>query len=234
MPRVWLNEGTGNEPGWTAWCLDLMGLATWAPSEAEVLGRIPQKVNEYRLWLERHDMEARPWDRVVSVVERRSGNEVLFGEDLEPCTAQDVDLAIRLLSASRADLLEAVHSLPAAALDWDPPYRSFAEWASWRTARQILAHVANTETHYYLPNVGYAPQLEPARPDGDWQEFLPRHRQETLRRLNELAEAEDRARITRQPEEWSARKVLRRLVRHELLHMKSIARIGREYERRHA
>jgi hypothetical protein len=206
-----------------------MGFATWAASEEDVLARVPGKLEEYRLWLSGHEVQIPVRSGDAAVVERVRGNEVLFSEDIGPCSQEEVDLAIELLSHSRADLLAAVHSMPSGALDWDPPYRSFAGWASWRTVRQILAHIANTESHYYLPSIGYEPRIEPALADGDWEEFIELHRAETLRNLRDLRDSVDRSRVTRDEEEWSARKVLRRLVRHELLHLKSVVRIGKEY-----
>lgn len=231
--NIWLHRAVGNEPGWNAWCLDLLGFATWAPTESSVLARVPKKLDEYRAWLAAHGIRAQQGGGGVHVVERVCGDEVIFSRDAEPCEIDELDHTIRLLSASREDLLITVSSLQSDAHDWDPPYKSFGAWASWRTVRAILAHIANTETHYYLPSVGCEPRLAPAAPDGDWEEFLPKHRQETLQFLNELRSAADRARVSRDQEEWSVRKVLRRLVRHELLHWKSIRRIGCEYQRRH-
>ncbi len=98
----------------------------------------------------------------------------------------ELDRTAELLSASRADLIATVSSLPEDALCWDPPYRSFAQWAGWRSIRAILAHVANTETHYYLPNIGYQPELAIAVPDDDWETFLPEHRQQTVDFLAEV------------------------------------------------
>jgi len=62
--------------------------------------------------------------------------------------------------------------------------------------------------------------------------FLPAHREETVTFLRKLATSPDRARVNfGEGEAWSVRKVLRRLVWHELLHLKSIRRIGRDFER---
>lgn len=232
--RIWLHEAVGNESGFTAWCLDLPGFATWAPTEREVIARVPAKLDEHRAWLARHGLPVPAAGHAVEVVERMRGDEVLFARDAEPCSIGELDRTVRLLAASREDLLATVRALPAAALDWDPPYRDFAGWASWRTVRAILAHVANTETGYYLPAIGYERRLAPAPPGGDWEDFLPAHRKETLRFLDGLRATADRARVSRGVEAWSVRKVLRRLVRHELLHWKSIRRIGREHARRRA
>jgi len=231
--RIWLHECLGNEVGWNAWCLDLLGFATWAPSEHDVLERVPGKLEEHFEFLAAHGFPPPRRSPGLQVVERVSGDEVLFSADKAAVSPEQVDLTMELLAASRSDLLDTVGKLPEAALDWDPPYRSFLSWATWRTVRQILAHLANTETHYYLAWIGFAPRSSPAPADGDWREFLGEHRAETLSCLQELRDSPDRRRIASgNGEEWSAAKVLRRLVRHEILHTRSIARIGREYAAR--
>lgn len=229
--RVWLHEMTGNETGWMAWCLDFHGFATWASSEAEVLGGVPTKLAEYQRWLAEHGLACPKVGGDVQVVERVRGNEILFSWDYAPCGADEIDLTLRLLSASRSDLVKTIEVLPEAALDWDPPYQAFAEWATWRSIRAILAHLANCETHYYLSAVGHESQLPPASPDGDWATFLVAHREETVAFLRRLAASPDRARVCFGDDgAWSVRKVLRRLVWHERLHWKSIRRIGWDFE----
>jgi hypothetical protein len=233
-----LHEGTGDEPGWTAWALDRLGFATWAPTREEVLARVPAKLEEDAAW--RRGTEhaggadlggptagGRGGDPTVRIVEELAGDEVLFVADRAPAPPELVDLALRLLDATRADLLGAVEPLPPALLDRDPPYRRFASWATWRTIREVLLHVANTETHYYLPFLGYRSAGAPASAGGDWRVPLARSRAETTAFLRELRGAADLARVTSGPRgDWSARKVLRRLVRHEILHTRSIRRIA--------
>lgn len=236
--RVWLQEMTGNEVGWVAWCLDVQGFATWAETEGEVLARVPGKLEAHKAWLARHGLvgvaasseASNGAASGVEVVDTARGNEVLFLPDCEPCEVSEIELTLRLLSASRADLVQTVEGLPEQALDWDPPYRAFLDWATWRSVRQILAHVANCETHYYLPAIGGKSQLPAASPEGDWHQFLAAHRAQTVSFLEQLKESRDRARVIVGGEAWSVRKVLRRLVWHELLHWKSIRRIGREFE----
>ncbi|MDP3179091.1 MAG: DinB family protein [Spirochaetaceae bacterium] len=231
--RVWLQEMTGNETGWMAWCLDVDGFATWARCEIEVLGKMPAKLAEHRAWLASRGLASPDVGNDVRVVERVRGNEALFSPDFAPCEAEDIERALLLLAASRADLLRTVEALPGEALDWDPPYRAFAAWARWRSARSILAHVANCETHYYLPAIGHESRLPPASPEGDWARNLAAHREETVAFLLGLKSSPDRARIDfADGEAWSVRKVLRRLVWHELLHLKSIRRIGGDFEDR--
>jgi hypothetical protein len=228
--QVWLHRWTGSESGWSAWSLDLLGFATWAPSESQVLARVPLKLDEYLAWLDSHGLTRPKVSPGVEVVERISGDEVMFSADGLAVSPDLIDLTIRLLDASRCDLLNTLEQLPDAALDWSPPYRSFAPWATWRSVRQILAHIANTETHYYLGSIGCSPRVAAARDDGDWLAFLAEHRVEAVDLLRGIRDSGDRCRLTRREDgDWSVAKVLRRLVWHELLHLKSIRRIGHEF-----
>jgi len=232
---VWLHEARGNETGWNAWLPDLPGFATHADTEAAVLNRLPTKAEEHIRWLRAHDLPEAQATRPesFSVAERVTGDEIIFSGDRGPATDREFSLALRLLECSRSDLLAVLARMPEAALDWDPPYRDFAGWATWRTIRQILAHISNTETHYYLAAIGCIPDMPPAEPDADWRRHLPAHRLAAIDFLEEVRLSDDRARLRDVvDDQWSVRKVLRRLVRHELLHLKSITRIGREFEQR--
>jgi hypothetical protein len=105
----------------------------------------------------------------------------------------------------------------------------------------ILAHLANGETHYYTAMIGHTSRRQPAEPDDDWREYLPAARAEAVAFLLALKVSPDRVRVsepwrdsrragTQGSEAWSVRKALRRMVRHELLHTRSIRRILREWE----
>ena len=126
------------------------------------------------------------------------------------------------------DRLATVKGLPESLLDWDPPYRRFASWAWWHTIRQILEHIALTEVHDYLPKIGFSGKTLPRLEAIDWQKQLSFSRRETEGFLAELTNHNDRARVSEANEVWSVRKVLRRLIWHELLHWKSIRRIVRD------
>ena len=167
----------------------------------------------------------------VEVVTHEKGDEILFEPDREPAASEEIDLAIRLLAASRRVLLATLEGASDALLDWDPPYRRFASWADWRTIRATLAHVANGETHYYTRCIGFECSSKPATPHDDWQAFLPRSRAEAVAFPRSVASSPDRARVATPDlgfgaEPWSVRKALRRMVRHEILHGRSIRRIA--------
>jgi hypothetical protein len=222
--RIWLLH-TRAGGGVQAWGLDQLGFATWSPTRDEVLERTPAKFDEHHTWLTAHGFDDPRPSPGVDVIEEVAGNEILFTADLAPATAEEVALTAALLDASRTDLLEELASLPDGALDWDPPYREFAAWARWRTIRQIVAHLANTETHYYLPALGLGPQFPPVSSRSDPESFLADRRATTLSALESLESTPVRA-----EDGWSVRKVLRRLVWHERLHTKSIRRIHGVYD----
>lgn len=235
--EVWLWLGHDGGPGVEARAPERLGFGTWAPCEAALLDKLPVKLAEYRDWRARHGAPLESFEDGFEVAGRVEGHEVLLPAEHEPATVAEIELTAKLLEATRRDLLAVLRRAPDGALDWDPPYAEFAEWADWRTIRANLAHVANSETHYYLRNVGYEPASPAADPQGDWQSFLPAARAHTVACLDDLARSADRARVRSVDagfgvEPWSVRKALGRLVGHEILHTKSIARIVATYAQR--
>ena len=229
--KVWLHEWEGNEWGWNAWSLNHLGFATWAPSRDEVLNRTPCKFGEYRMWLDQHENDIPAAEsKGIIVAEAISGNEVAFEYDFILAEPEEIMRCLELLKFSRQGLPAIVEVLPESLLDWDPPYQRFANWARWRTIRQILEHIALTEVGYYLPNIGFSGKILPWSEAADWRKQLSSSRRETEQFLADLITHNDRARISETDEVWSVRKVLRRLIWHELLHWKSIKRIVREYK----
>lgn len=237
--RIWLHEGNDGEPGVTALGLDHLGFATWAEDVPRVLDRVPVRFEAYRAWRASHGLAIESETGAVEVVDHVAGHEVLFGPEREAASPEEVDLTIRLLGYSRADLVRDIEAAPVEALDWDPPYRRFASWADWRTIRAVLAHIANGETQYYTRNIGHEPLSAPADPAGDWRAFLRQSREEAVAFLVGLRDSPDRCRVRALDcgygeEWWSVRKALRRMVAHERMHHSSILRILREFDGRRA
>jgi hypothetical protein len=146
--RVWLQEGHDGEPGVEALGLDFIDFSTWARSETEAIDKLPSKFKEYSEWRSHHGLPVTIESLDVDIVGRFVGNEILLPPDLEPAQVEDIDLTMRLLACSRADLVAQLEAAPEGVLDWDPAYERFAPWADWRTIRANLAHIANGETHY--------------------------------------------------------------------------------------
>jgi hypothetical protein len=235
--RVFLHEGHDGEPGVEAWVPELIGFATWAPSRSAAIVQLPGKLADHLVWLRRHGAADVVDLARFEAFDDVHGNEILLPGDEIPVDRSDIDLAIRLLGHSRADLLAEIERAPEAVLDWDPPYRRFAPWASWRTVRANLAHIAAGETHYYLANIGHNSPSPPPAAGDDWRSALAASRSEALGFLADLRSSSDLARVAHVDdgfgeEHWSVRKVLRRMIRHEILHWKSIRRICAAYASR--
>lgn len=240
--NVWLVSGGDAEPGVQAWSLDHLGFATWGPTKKEVLDRVPRKLEAHLQWMAEHQLPGQQvHDQRLEVIEEVSGHEPLFGHDRKTATIGEIDLAMTLLRATYDDLFGLLNNVPDAFLSWEPPYRRFADWADWRTVAGTLAHMANAESHYYLAMIGYEAQRETVTSEDDWQDYLPSVRSDSIECLAHLRSSADRARVQRhirrsrrapagEVEEWSVRKALRRIVRHDLLHTRSIQRIRQQWE----
>ena len=240
--QVWLISGTDAEPGIQAWSVNHLGFATWAPTRKKVLDRVPTKLAAHLKWMAEHQLPSQEvHNQRVHVVEEVFGHEPLFRHDREPATVGEIDRAVASLRASHHYLMESLNRTPKALMSWEPPYRRFAGWADWRTVAATLAHLANAESHYYLAMIGYEVHGATLTSEDDWRDYLPSVRSDTIECLASLRSSADRARVQtrlrrsrRAPngevEEWSVRKALRRMVRHDLLHTRSIQRIRREWE----
>lgn len=147
--------------------------------------------------------------KTFTIAERITGDECAFARDQQPATPAELAATLRILHQVRKQTLALIASASPAELDWDDLERTLPGWARWRTLRQMAWHIADTESRYYLPQLGV-----PALPRGsDLMEEL-RHSYDHVRRtLGEIAP--DRYRTMSTGEEWTTVKVLRRLAWHE-------------------
>lgn len=227
--EVVLKEGAPHDPGWQAWVPGLCGCATWAPTEDEVVARLPAKIEEHLAWMRSHGGVPPPLEGSARIVERVQGDEVLFAWDRAAASPTEIRETRQLLRWTRTDLLRVLDRLPDEALDWDPPGRTLPDWATWRTIRQIREHIARTEIGYYLPWIGYT--RDALLDEGE--ALLHSSRSAALHFLERLESEPGRLRLVEERgEAWSVRKVLRRLVWHERIHTKSIERLGRAFRAR--
>ena len=225
-----------SDDGHTAWVLDHLGLAAFGRTREEAVARAAEAIDDHRRWCRVHRLPFGPASTGgVSVVEVTDDVEAVFSRDVEPAADAEIVAGTVVLAATRADLLTVVGHLPDEVLDWDPPYRRFASSADNRTIRENLAHLANGETHHFLRAVGHRSPRPAAMPAAIWPDEFAERRREAMRFLQDLARSPDRARVTviegptGAPERWSVRKAMRRMVRHEILHTKSIRRIVAAY-----
>ncbi len=144
----------------------------------------------------------------LELAERIQGDELAFGADRRPAVDAEVSRTLQLLEWARADLLELLGSASEAELDWDDPEREMPAWATWRTARLMAWHIADTESRYYVASLG----LEAPPRSRDLLEELDR----SARHVRESLALLPRDLLVEQGSEvWTTRKLLRRLAWHE-------------------
>lgn len=142
------------------------------------------------------------------VMEAIVGDERAFARDLVPATDAELRRTQRILDAQRHRALRLLGELPPLLLDRDDPDRRLPPWATWRTARATLQHIADTESRYYLPQCGLASR--PSSPNlRDELIASHRHVQQAL-----LTAPRDLM-VEQGGELWTTTKLLRRLAWHE-------------------
>jgi predicted RNase H-like HicB family nuclease len=222
-------EGTG---AFVPYC---PGCWVFGRSPESALTKVKSAVAEWFDWLERHGeavpAEARDFEIEVAEVLRVSYNPVeagkpepLFWSEVAPVTRKDVARTLKLMEYSREDLLKLVSNLSGEVLDWLPPGKP-------RTIRNCLRHIAYVEP-WYITRLNV--EL-PARYPKNVFELLSHTRKIVVDYLRNMPK--DKLQGVFQPKKdknplcnlWTARKVLRRLVDHERLHTRYIAKVLQDY-----
>jgi hypothetical protein len=168
-------------------------------------------------WLRRHGVYAPGPDDlgevtlgVVEIVrDSAPGAHALFEYEKQPLTPQGVAICLERLAYSRLDLLSLVGDLPAAAVAPGPE----------GSVGAILAHVAAMERWYtrlFAPDSRLKPGRTPL-------ERLTNVRLAAVHHLSRLPEDVHTRIVERGGESWNVRKVLRRMIEHELEHIAQIA-----------
>ncbi len=153
-----------------------------------------------RTWFDEHG----PY-RVVEAIE---DDEQAFARDLVPAAGDEVARTLAILRTQRERSLALLGSLSPSLLDRDDPAREMPHWARWRTIRQTLWHICDTESRYYLPQLGL-PNREAA---DDLRDELRVSHDHVVRALADLP----RDLVRRSGgEAWTSTKLLRRLAWHE-------------------
>jgi len=207
----------GTDGTYLAWVDDLPGCAVRARSWAELLDVLPGAIAEFRVWADGvHAPSPRVTisEEVESAIETDEDTEVLVENDRDPLTDEDWARMRRLLTRSRAELLDLLGRLTDEELD---STRDGTE----RTLREEIEHIGFVELMYALWTFDL-------RSREGLAEFLAWTREVADARLQHLAgrgaadlTSADWAGAPRL-ESWTPRKAARRLVWHELLHLRAI------------
>lgn len=205
-----------------AWVDDLPGCAVRAPSRAEVLEKLPGAIKEFVAWTGQAAPEALEIDvveEVESAIEADEDTEVLISADRAALTEQDWSQLRESLAKSRSELVALLAGLA------DVELESKRE-ESERTVREEIEHVAFVELMYAMWTFDL-------RSREGLAEFLSWTRKVSEERMQQLA-AQGATDLTLaewagapRPEPWTARKAARRLLWHELLHLRALEGLGR-------
>ena len=214
-----------------AWVATRPGCVVFAASAAEAVSQVPAAAAEYDVWLARwglvgiwdiptirptkgeaNQTDVRILERVPVAERVIQGNTAAFFQwDAQAVNTEEIDATLRLLKAPRQELLAVLGQ-------FQPDKLSLRPGGGHRTVEDIVRHVATVEWWYMSRIVPF-----PAPDDGEYPQdlegLLGWIRERVAQRLLGLSD-EERGRISvpdpDSGERWSARKVLRRLIYHEL------------------
>jgi hypothetical protein len=207
------------------------GCWVYGKTKEDALLQVKTNVIEWSDWMKSHGedvtdisnnvkMEVAEILRVDYDPSEAGTPEPLFWSDVSPVTREEIDKTIRLMKYTRSDLLATIADVGKDILDWQPPVKL-------RPIRNCLIHIGSAELWYMTRlNIEF-PEDSPESP----LEFLDYSRNLVLERLQNFPKHKMKGvfqpRKFRSPvcNLWTARKVLRRIVDHEMLHIRDIRRV---------
>lgn len=219
-------------PGFTlAWADAWPGLVAGGSMESELAERIPLSLAEHRAWLNGHGTDGpagEAWHVSESIPNAETaalGGEFCFAADRLPLTGAELSRAMEHARFAMEDLAHAA-DLPDVLLDWLPAGLKIEHADPWapdvRTIRGILRHALQLEV-YYRDGLRDGPAAGIFETVG-----TPRDEFELTRAAVERA-AQEPGRIyaparpgRNEPDQWTLRKVVRRLISHHRAHTAEI------------
>lgn len=136
-----------------------------------------------------------------------------FLTDYDTLRPNEIETLFRWMAISRQELMDLVKSAPVEALDWKAGENSL-------TLREIICHIAEADL-WYTERLKQWPEAPLFR--------LAATRGVALERLRSLTEAERNSATVHEGQEWTPRKVMRRMLEHEREHITEIGRLLDRY-----
>ncbi len=204
---------TVEEGGYLAHVPELIGCVARGATKEEAVEKIREAIRAYHAWMRKHHAAApsenEPLD--LDVVETEA---FMLPSDYVPMHEDEVGELARRAASLRQRLLELLAEMPPEALDWK---ESEEGWA----IRNVVAHMAQSDLYY-------ASRLEePGLPELVWR--LESTRELALRRLQQFSGEAHRRVMRHNGEEWTPRKVARRMLEHEQEHLDQIHELLKRY-----
>ncbi len=199
-------KGDGSTiPGPVAHVPSLPGATARGKTIAEAKEKIQQAVANYlRLLRDVGEPVARFSEGVAFEFEEVDGST--FPTDYDPLHPNEMEALLRWMAVSRQELVDLVKNLPEETLTWKPD-------EDQRTIRDIIYHLAEADV-WYTDRLKQLPEAPLYR--------LAAARGVALERLRAAIEAENVAVTTHDGEDWTPRKIIRRMLEHEREHIQQI------------
>ena len=207
-----------------AWVADLPGCRAAAGSLRDAMDLLPVVVGDHLAWLAGHGEAVDPSQpfehEVIEEIEPRG--EYVFDFDREAMSRDEMASAIRHAGYAHEDLMTQLNGLPDVVLDWVPPASSVKIdqiFPDVRSMRMMLEHLTVVEANYYIGSLSdeAGERIEVA---------LSELHDSSAKRLEGLSdEALGRVYTRTGPRgelQWTARKVMRRIVSHKRFHTREI------------
>jgi len=211
---------------WVAYALDLPGCFSSARSLLEAIDQAPESIAQYIEWLKKYTTISFDTKLPIEVelVEQFQSYEsgettgyivnALFEDDKRPLGIWDIEVAMGLMEWSRNELLDLLQRVKIEQLAEE------VEGEKFGSVMGILKHIAIAENWYY-DRMGLG--LERKQFPAEVFEMLAVVRENAKQQLVKLI---GEKRIVRESgEEWSGRKIVRRMLWHECDHTRHIGQI---------
>jgi len=199
------------EGGYIARVPELIGCVARGKTKEEAIAKTRDALDAYRVLMRQRGIAVADEPIELDVTET---DATTFPPDYVPLRDDELEGLWERAAFSRQTLLDMLNALPADALAWKPAADAWA-------IRNTLAHIAQAD-------LWYASRLE----EGGLRELLWRlaaTRSLLLQHLQNLP-ADARGRVTKHNgEEWTPRKVARRMLEHEREHLEQIREILEKY-----
>lgn len=219
----------------TVYPLALMGCLAWGRNEADALAALPAAVDAWAEDMRRYGAVVAEIDAHDHVIVERAESDplvkdetfscALFEAEIRPISQGEVNDTLALAQLVRGDLHDLIRGLDGNTLNYKPV-------ADMPSIRQIVQHIGGAD-HWYITRL----MTEQQHPT-DWHEvqalplraFLTEERKRVMAYMSTLSDEQRAAVITsphftaRPDEQWTVRKVLRRMIAHEREHIAEIRR----------
>jgi predicted RNase H-like HicB family nuclease/uncharacterized damage-inducible protein DinB len=207
-----------------AYFRELPGCFSSALTYEEALTAAPLAITTYLRWLKTNGL-LNEMDSGVEVVVKEHLAAIdgkigpRFEADLVPVSEEEIDNALNIAAAARADLIEVYERIPEAARD------QILDAGGW-SVNNHMAHIIETEL-WYVSQFVEQPHIKPfSELPTDLPTALFDVAMDTELALRGLTEEQRNRVYTHEGEEWTAAKVLRRLVGHLREHYPWIQQLG--------